>query len=149
MMTPPELAQQIINHFRPTGRMLEPCRGDGAFSSLMPGCHWFEINETEIIDRDFLTTRSGCHYDWIVTNPPYSKFRDFLLQSMHYADNIVFLAPINHFVTRARMRDIREKGFGIVEIKEYPQPPAPWPGSGFALGAAWLRRGWAGSTHIH
>ena len=27
--TPPWLAAQIISHFNPTGRILEPCRGSG------------------------------------------------------------------------------------------------------------------------
>jgi hypothetical protein len=68
---------------------------------------------------------------------------------MEMANNIVFLAPFNHFMTRARLSVIRGYGFGIVEMLEYPQPKKPWPASGFALGAVHLKRGWTGSTQIH
>jgi hypothetical protein len=43
--TPPFLAKLIIEHFKPQGKILEPCRGKGAFSDLMPGCDWCEIDE--------------------------------------------------------------------------------------------------------
>jgi hypothetical protein len=146
VMTPPELAERIMCHFRPSGKMLEPCRGDDAFYRWMPGSDWCEISK----GRDFLSSEWVYPmYNWIVTNPPYSKFRAFLLKSMEVADNIVFLCPLNHLTTRARMRDIKTAGFGIAEILQVEQPPKPWPATGFALGACWLRRGWTGSTHIH
>ncbi len=31
IQTPPELARRLVDHFQPTGRILEPCAGDGAF----------------------------------------------------------------------------------------------------------------------
>ena len=31
VMTPVYLAKEIIEHFNPTGRILDPCRGTGAF----------------------------------------------------------------------------------------------------------------------
>ena len=37
VMTPPETAIKILNHFKPTGKILEPCRGDGAFYNAMVG----------------------------------------------------------------------------------------------------------------
>jgi hypothetical protein len=71
------------------------------------------------------------------------------VHSMKVADNIVFLATINHFTTRARLRDIREMGFGIVEFCLFDNPPANtgWPSSGFQLVAGWLARGYTGPTH--
>ena len=61
--TPSSLAELIINHFKPTGKILEPCRGKGAFSNLMPNCDWCEIDE----GKDFFTIEG--HWDWLVTNP--------------------------------------------------------------------------------
>lgn len=97
--------------------------------------------------RDFMKWQGKC--DWIVTNPPWSKFRDFLNHSMEIADNIVFLCLTNAWYMKARQRDIEEAGFGLVEILHLDTPPAPWPQAGFQLGAGWLRRGWKGSTYIH
>ena len=128
--------------FRPSGRILEPCRGQGAFTDIMLGCDWCEIDE----GRDFLSTEG--QWDWIVTNPPWSQFRDFLRHGMEVADNIVFLCLINAWFMRARQRDIESAGFGLVEILHLPVPPPPWPQTGFSLGAGWLRRGWNGGLHF-
>ena len=34
-MTPYHTAKWIVEHFEPQGKMLEPCRGDGAFYKAM------------------------------------------------------------------------------------------------------------------
>jgi len=44
-MTPPPIAADIVNRFKPTGRILDPCRGDGAFWNVMPGAEWCEARE--------------------------------------------------------------------------------------------------------
>lgn len=136
--TPDDLAQQVVAHFRPTGSMLEPCRGAGAFVRAMPGCAWCEIDQ----GKDFFDAVGK--YDWIVTNPPWSKFRPFLIRSMAMADNIVFLSLVNAFFMRARVDDMRRNSFGIVEILMLPTPPKPWPQTGFQLGATHIRRGHTG-----
>lgn len=135
--TPDDLAQRIVDRFKPSGRILEPCRGSGAFTKAMPGCHWCELDE----GIDFLAYWG--HWDWIVTNPPYSKFRAFLNHSMEVADNVVFLAPISHMVLKARRRDIKEKGFGVVSILEVDTPKS-WPQSGFQLAATHIKLGYGG-----
>jgi len=141
IQTPDYLAAMIVKHFMPSGRILEPCRGNGAFTRAMPGCNWCEIRE----GKDFLTIQG--HWDWIVTNPPYSQFRKFLNKAMDVGDNIVFLCLTNAWFFRARQRDMVEKGFGIIEILEVPVPAKPWPQFGACLGATWLRRGWKGATN--
>jgi hypothetical protein len=83
-MTPVYLAKQIVNHFNPKGKILEPCCGNGNFLSVIPTADWCEIDK----NKDFLTIQG--HWDWIITNPPYSKYRDFLAKSMEVSDNIVF-----------------------------------------------------------
>lgn len=140
--TPDELARDMVVHFRPCGRILEPCRGGGAFVRALPACDWCEID----LGRDFFSCSK--HYDWIITNPPYSIFSRFLIQSLVVADNVVFLCPVSSWFQRARERIVRNAGFGIVEICSVPVPPKPWPQFGLSLGAAWLRRGWLGSPQM-
>lgn len=140
--TPDTLAAQIVAHFSPSGRILEPCKGAGAFVRAMPGCDWCEIDE----GRNFLTTEG--RWDWIVTNPPWSQFRAFLGRSMAVADNVVILSLVNAFFMRARVDDMRRAGFGIVEILMLPTPAKPWPQTGFQLGATHIRRGYAGPTTL-
>jgi len=139
VMTPPELARRIVDFYRPSGRLLDPCRGQGAFyNAMLPysdDVRWCEVAE----GRNFLTYQEPV--DWIISNPPWSKFRPFLLHAMKLAPNVVFLATITHFVTKARLRDIQAAGFGVRPPLCVGQPPAPWPGSGFQLAAVLVQRG--------
>lgn len=137
--TPDPLARDIVAHFRPCGRILEPAAGGGAFRGAMPGCDWCEID----LNVDFFDCQG--HYDWLVTNPPYSIFTRFLAKAVEVADNIVFLCPENSWGTNKRKRVLKAAGFGIVEICAVPLPPKPWPQFGVAIAATWVRRGWLGS----
>jgi hypothetical protein len=136
--TPRLLALDIVRHFGPSGRILEPAAGDGAFLDAIPGADWCEIDKK----RDFFDLRG--HFDWIITNPPYSLFTDFLKKSIETADNVVFLCPAAAWFQRARERAIAKAGFGLVELCYTPLPPKPWPQFGLSLAAAWVRRGWQG-----
>lgn len=148
VMTPKSLAYEIDKHFNPIGKILEPCCGDGVFIDVIherqTGIHvdWCEINK----GRDFFDYDEKV--DWIITNPPWSKIRPFLQHSMEVADNIVFLVTVNHLWTKARIRDIREAGFGIKEIMLIDMPKE-FPQSGFQLGAIHLQRDWKGDIKLH
>ncbi len=141
IQTPIDVARKIAEHFKPTGKILEPCCGEGNFltvlGNLADTIDWCEI----LKGIDFLTFQG--YYDWIITNPPYSKYRDFLNKSMQVADNIVFLQLINATFYKARLRDIRNNNFGIKEIwcidtpKEFPQ-------FGFQMGCVYYKRGHEG-----
>lgn len=159
VMTPPDLAECLVAHFRPHGVICEPCYGTGNFLRAFPKSATvigFEINDELRMSRshgsDFLAHNLSVgesRYDWTFGNPPWSQFRPFLLKSMEVSNNIVFLCLINAWFMRARQRDILGHGFGLVEIMEITSvPKKPWPQAGFCLGAAWLRRGWTGSTHF-
>ena len=74
VQTPVYLCEQIVDYFKPTGRILEPCKGDGNFLQVMKA-DYCEIKE----NIDFLNMRG--HWDWIITNPPYSIY--FILPLTH------------------------------------------------------------------
>jgi len=138
VQTPLPLARQLVEHFRPEGRVLEPCRGEGNIFRYLPAdAAWCEISE----GRDFLDYRERC--EWIITNPPWSKIREFLAHAMELADDVVFLMTVNHAWTKARVRDVREAGFGFKELVMVDMPSS-FPQSGFQLGAVHWRRGWTG-----
>jgi len=142
VQTPPEVARQLVAHFKPEGRVLEPCKGDGNFLRFLPRrAEWCEIKE----GRDFFAWKEPV--DWIVTNPPWSQVRKFLQHAMTYANHVVFLLTINHIWTQARLRDIREAGFGIRQIVLVDMP-ANFPTSGFQLGAVHVARGWTGPIQL-
>ena len=135
VQTPLEMAERIVRHFKPTGVVLEPCRGEGNFLRCLPsGSPWCEIKE----GRDFFDWRG--RVDWIVTNPPWSQIRPFLQHAMTVAENIVFLMTVNHLWTRARVRDVRAAGHAIREICLLEMPET-FPQLGFQLGAVHFARG--------
>ena len=144
VMTPEWLAQDIINHFNPSGIVLDPCRGQGAFYNNLntETKDWCELSE----GKDFLTY--DVKVDWIITNPPWSKMQKFLEHGMKISDNIVYLTTINHYTTKKRIRDMRDYGFAIAEIYCVPTPAKPWPQLGFQLGAIHTQRGHTGEVKM-
>lgn len=142
VMTPLWLAEKLVNHYKPTGEILEPCRGKGAFMKYLPAnTQWCEIDE----GIDFMDY--GGHVDWIITNPPWSKIRDFLRKGFETADNVVYLFTINHMWTKARLRMMKEAGFNIAEIILLPHIPE-FPQTGFQLGVLYLKRGYNGQITL-
>ena len=138
VQTPIELADMIVRRFKPTGRILEPCKGDGNFLKVLPAnTEWCEILE----GKDFFDYNDSV--DWIITNPPYSKMRSFIQKAMEVSDNIVFLTTINHLWLKARLRDIRERNFGVREIMIFDTPKS-FPPSGFQIGVFHLQKNYIG-----
>lgn len=137
-MTPAAVAREVVDRFKPKGRILDPCRGRGAFFDLMPGAEWCEIRE----GRDFFDWTKKV--DWIVSNPPYSIFTQFMEHSFKVADDIVYLIPTNKvFNSELRMRQIHKWGgvrtcyvFGGGSKMGFP--------IGFCIGALHFQKGYRG-----
>jgi len=147
--TPIDVASDIIEHFGVSGKFLEPCRGKGAFYESYCGNQkdWCEIDD----GKDFLDPKTQFlfdRYDWVVTNPPWSLMRPFLNRSMELSENVVFLCLVNAFWMKARLNDIEFNGFSIKEILFVPQPPKPWPSTGFALGATHIQKAYKGGVKL-
>lgn len=139
--TPDDLALKIVNHFRPTGSILEPCKGGGAFLRAMPTAEYCEIAE----GIDFFDCQ--VKYDWIITNPPWSIFRAFLRKACETADNVVFLVPVVHYFGKARLRELKETGHALKEIVIL-NTPKNFPQMGFALGCVYTQKNYRGACEI-
>jgi type I restriction-modification system DNA methylase subunit len=149
--TPAKVAEDILRHFcgkyGVSGSVYDPFKGDGAFYSqfeaALPDARW-PFFETEINEgTDFFDIKG--RYDWIISNPPYSKFTEVLRHSLEIADNIVYLIPVNKITSSAkRVAAIFEWG-GIPEIRIYSYKRCNFP-FGFALGAVYLKKGYTGDT---
>lgn len=138
VQTPIELAQRLVKHFHPCGRVLEPCRGDGnIYNQLKLNRQWCEIRE----GKDFFDWKEPV--DWIFTNPPWSQFNRFLIHSLELASDVMFLVTINHLWTKARMKAILSRDFGICEIA-LVETPQSFPPMGFQLGAIHLSKYYRG-----
>jgi hypothetical protein len=89
--------------FREGDTFMEPCKGDGNIYNLIP-CDsdkkwWCEIRD----GVDYLTApKPNFLFDFIVTNPPFNKFIEFLLKSMSEAQTVIYLLPLNSLGSKER-----------------------------------------------
>lgn len=140
--TPDFMAKEIVDIFRPTGRVLEPCAGDGAFLKYLPAAEWCEIER----GKDFFLWNTPV--DWIIGNPPYSIFNTWLRHSFTIAENIVYLIPLNKiFNDFGMLRDIHSYG-GIVKVYAIGRGEKINFPMGYAVGAVHFQRGYKGKTEI-
>lgn len=138
--TPQWLALDMLQHFQPEGLVLEPCRGDGAFTRHRPGWSWCELDE----GRDFFDWSRPV--DWVFTNPPYSKLRPFFMHSARVAREVCLLIPLrNYFSGYGFVRDAREFG-DLVHIRLYGTGGNCGFPMGNAIGACHWSRGYRGPT---
>ena len=126
-------------HFHPCGRILEPCKGGGAFMRcLPPETMWCEITE----GRDFFAFNEPV--DWIITNPPYSLTREFLQHAFRLAHDVVYLLPArNIFSGYGTVRECAGWG-SIAEIRWYGTGARLNFPMGNAISAIHWRKGWRG-----
>jgi len=139
--TPPILARDIIDYFQPSGVILDPCRGGGAFFNILPsGSLWCEIEE----GRDFYAFQESV--DWVVGNPPYSHYSAWMRHSMEIARDIVYVMPVYKvFASGKFLSDLFSWG-GIVHIRRYGTGTDWGFPFGHALSAVHYRRGYKGDT---
>lgn len=142
VFTPDWLAERICSMFMIEGKVLEPCKGEGAFLHYLPaGTEWCEITE----GRNFYDYDKPVN--WIVTNPPYSDFNRFLDHSFSLSENIVLLIPTAKlFKSMGTLRSVYDYG-GIVSLHLLPAGKAGFP-FGFPCGIFHLCRGYKGLTKI-
>ncbi len=140
VFTPDLLAKEICRAFPISGKVWEPCKGEGAFLKCLPeGTLWSEIADGKNM-YDF-----NDKVDWIVTNPPYSDFNRFLDHCFNLSDNIVLLVPVaKMFKSMGTIKKIYAYG-GIVSFWFMPASKAGFP-FGFPCGVCYLKRGYAGTT---
>lgn len=139
--TPEWIVRDMIDHFQPSGIVLDPCRGRGAFHDLLAaGSPWCEITE----GRDFFDWTTPV--DWVIGNPPYSITRAWFRHSFTVAENLLYLVPVRN-VTSAYgfLSEIHEFG-GIVAVRLYGTGGRCGFPMGNAIAAIHVRRDYGGPT---
>jgi hypothetical protein len=141
--TPSWVVADMLEVFEPSGRILDPCRGAGAFTDQLPaGTEWCEITES----RDFFDWHE--RVDWVISNPPYSMTREWFRHSYAVADNLLYLVPLrNVFSGYGFLREIRDYG-GISTIRVYGTGGSLGFPMGNAIGAMHIVRGLRGPSFI-
>ena len=141
--TPDWVARDMVEYFKPTGKILEPCMGGGVFMKYLPSdAEWCEIEK----GRDFFKWNKLV--DWMVGNPPYKLLKKWLEHSFSLSDNVLYIIPMNSpFNSMERMRIILQYG-NIKAIRAYGNGSLFGMNYGFACGAFHFQRGYKGKTEI-
>lgn len=146
VMTPEHIAKEMIAFYDiPAGAtVLDPCRGEGAFYDNYPeDCMKASCEITE--GRDFFKWEQNV--DWIITNPPYSIFEEFLAHSLRWSNNVCFLIPLAKLVSSLRRINMVMDYGGIVSMRIIGASKCGFP-FGFPAAAIHMKRGYEGETDI-
>lgn len=141
--TPNRISEHIVRWLNPKGKCLDPCKGDGAFYNYLPaGSDYCEIQE----GLDFL--KYNHKVDWIIGNPPYSIFEEFLVKSFQLADNVSFLVPTNKVFQRQLIMELINSYGGIKSMIIYGSGSIIGFPFGFSVGNFHFQKNYKGETQI-
>lgn len=141
--TPDHVSKNIIETLKPKGKCLDPCKGEGAFYKYLPA----DKDYCEILEgKDFFDYNNNI--DWIIGNPPYSIFKEFLEKSFSIANNVSYLLPINKVFQRQIIMDMINKYGGIKSIIIYGSGTLLNFPFGFSVGNFHFKKGYKGNTKI-
>lgn len=141
--TPDEVSRLIIESLNPSGLCLDPCKGDGAFFKYLPeGSEYCEITE----NKDFF--EYGKKVDWIIGNPPYSNFKEFLEYSFMLASNVSFLVPTNKVFQRQVIMDMINRYGGINSMIIFGSGNLIGLPFGFSVGNFHFQKDYKGACNI-
>lgn len=134
--TPDKVARDMIDFFKPKGRILDPCKGNGIFLKyLPPSAEYCEIRE----GIDFFNYHEKV--DWVISNPPYSGFFDWIYHSMSIANDVVYLLPANKpFISNRLMMLLKQWG-EMKHLRLYGTGTKLGFPVGFAIGAFHFQKG--------
>jgi hypothetical protein len=140
--TPEWAARDMVQFFKPSGEILEPCKGEGVFLKYMPSAKWCEISE----GKDFFAWNEPV--DWLVGNPPYRMFGKWMYHSMEISQNILYLLPCDKpFISTKMLKQMALWG-RIKHMRVYGNGTKLGFPIGFAVGALLFQRGYHGPMDI-
>ena len=143
VFTPDRVSSHIVRFLNPQGICLDPCKGDGAFYKYMPiGSLYCEL--TEGIDFLYFNHR----VDWVIGNPPYSVFEDFLKKGFEISNNVSYLVPTNKIFQRQVIMNMINKYGGIKSMIIYGSGQLIDFPFGFSVGNFHFQKGYKGDTKI-
>lgn len=140
--TKPEVARAIIDHFQPTGKVLEPFRGSGVFFNELPkGTQWCEIED----GRDFFEFNE--QVDWIVTNPTWSDLTKVMEKAFSIAQHTVLLIPLSKLYSSVPRMKLEKEVAGVREHLLLGSGRDIGFDLGFPMAAIHFERGYHGAFH--
>jgi len=109
---------------------------------LPAGSDYCELQE----NKDFLHCENK--YDWIIGNPPYSIFEDFLRHAFSISNNVSYLVPTNKVFQRQIIMDMINEYGGLKSIIIYGSGTLIGFPFGFSVGNFHFEKDYKGKTEI-
>lgn len=106
--TPYNITRRLLEVEKFEGRILEPACGAGAITAILKEAGYEDVTaydkEGLFGGKDFLAeTRK---FDAIITNPPFSLAKEFILKACEVAPRFAFLLPLSYLQGQARYSEI-------------------------------------------
>lgn len=104
--TPYSITRRLLGVEKFEGRILEPACDAGAITAILKEAGYEDVTAYDLLldGKDFLTeTRK---FDAIVTNPPFSLAKEFILKACEVAPKFAFLLPLNYLHGKERLEEI-------------------------------------------
>ena len=104
--TPYNITRRLLEVEKFKGRILEPASGAGAIKAILKEAGYDDVTAYDLLlnGKDFLTeTRK---FDAIITNPPFSLAKEFILKACEVAPRFAFLLPLNYLHGKERLDEI-------------------------------------------
>lgn len=137
-------AQWIIDYFNPQGNILEPAAGNNVFYDKFKNQEKYRCEIKDGID--FMLWK--IKVDWIITNPPYSIYDDFLKHAFQIANNIVFFVPIAKAFKSNKVQKMVQEYGGLKEIIYMGGGSKHGFAFGFPVGCLYYKREYWGDCKI-
>jgi hypothetical protein len=138
--TPNWCAQDMIDFYKPQGKILDPCRGENKVFWNILECDWNEITQ----GKNFFENDSS--YDWVIGNPPYSIFHLWMKHTYKLADNIVYLLPTFKVFNALGLVRMYKKNGWIKHIRVYDVGKRIEWSRSRPITAVWFQKGYSGET---
>lgn len=137
-------AQWIVSYFKPDGLILDAAAGNDAFFNCYKHLSAWRC---EIRDGlDFFDWHKPI--DWIITNPPYSIYDNFLQHAFKVSDNVVFFVPIAKAFKSNKIQQMVIEYGGLSEIVYMGSGSKHGFAFGFPVGCLHYQRGYKGAAKI-
>ena len=118
--TPYCLTDLLLTKEQLVGNVLEPACGYNAIVDRLPYC-------TEFYDKeyDFFSEHRHNHFDTIITNPPFSLAKEFIIKAKEIATKkIMFLLPLSYLHGVERYKEIwQDKSFPLRMVYVFTRYP--------------------------
>lgn len=104
--TPYAITRRLLEVEKFEGHILEPACGAGAITAILKEAGYDDVTAYDLLldGKDFLAeTRK---FDAIVTNPPFSLAKEFILKACEVAPRFAFLLPLSYLQGQARYNEI-------------------------------------------